>query len=1823
MRQSYRGFAIAGIFSLFCTFGALASPVYAATAGGGGGGNTGTWITLDAPGSTRTEAWGLSGNSIVGFYTDASERKHGFLYSMTTKTWTTLDAPGATDTLPTDLDGNNIVGNSTAVGGFLYNGATWTTLDAPPGATGIEALGIDGNNIVGFYVDDHLIRRHGFLYNMTTKTWTTLDAPGAGNTWASGISGNDIVGWYHDASETTFRDHHGFIYNGTTWINLTMPGMSRVFPQDISGNNIVGDYEVTLFGFHHGFIYNGTTWTTLDAPGAIMTSVRGISGNSIVGFYTDASGKAHGFIYTISESTPPTPPSDDGAWHIQDNATGGDCTSIGTWNVSAKTCTLSRDLTQGMIIDSNGVTLDGNGRTIAGTGGSGAGVGVYLSGRTGVTIKNVNVQKFRDGIRLDFSSHDNTLTGNAISNNVVGIFLTSSNNNTLTNNVASNNNSFPGIELNFSNGNILTGNTASNNAGDGIYLEDSHNNTLTGNTASDNGGTGIFLHIRSNNNTLTGNIASNNTNDGIFILVSTNNTLTGNTASNNQLAGIRLLSASSNRIYNNNFISNATQAFFDTTANVDNVFNLASPIGGNYWNDYDTPAEGCNNTNADNFCDAPRTFTGGQDNLPWTKKDGWLAGPPNPPPQDGAWNIRDDASGGDCASIGTWSAQTKTCVLTQDLNQGVVIDSDNIILDGNGRTITGGNTGSGVFLSGRTGVTIKNLNVQKFSQGILLDDSSNNTLTGNTASNNSDGIALSYSSVRTSNDNILTDNTVSDNYDHGIHLDASRNNVLTDNTASNNNVGIYLSFSSNNTLTGNTVSNNKSYGIFLHSSGISSGGNIASIGNTLTDNTVSNNNVGVVLSTSVNNKIYNNNFINNATQAVVEYSYLGHVFSGNVFNLASPIGGNYWSDYDTPAEGCNNINGDAFCDAPYIYSIGQDNLPWTKKDGWLTESGSHITVLSPNGGEIWEIGKTYEIRWDGADFPANTRVQIGLRDSRFDPNLGPGEGAIADTTNTSSYLFTVPQSLGFLSDGQLGGDNSYTVVVYVDGGGPPEKFDESDAKFSIVPAGESENHLPSIFALKQSSVTWQNGIPEDHYINDTTITFSAILDDFDEGQLQLQVELRKFDEPFTGAIDGGILTSGSVEAESVATVTRGGLTPGSYHWRARAIDASNMTSDWGEFGESGNVDFTIASTIISLSPLQSVLPGVSCPPEKHLVFITHGWDDDSKGWVKDMALSIKNYIDAHATNPGDWGVCTFDWSEDAAMVDFTRGDLLVPPWDAFAKAGLDGRIAGAELAKNNYESIHFIGHSAGSNVIQAAAETVRSNTPATKIHLTFLDAYDPNNISSLYGVEPLRNGFPIPNRSDWWAEQYVDKRGKSVLAPTNIYLPHAYNFDVTERDGFQNPSTETVIENEIASAQKTWQFIKIANDHKEYLTRVHGWPYIWYQNSITWPSAPSSDEPLAVYGHHLSLEGGKDSLPLEFPNVAPLNVCTFKKDSGVSCPTSNTRTGSSVNYLPAFNIQGNISRQSETGNVTFLNSNAAQATPGSPVWFELSATTTDATNVLRFAYGFISVPGSENILTVFVDDKVVYKIDERITDPGVHTASEIIVGDLASGEHTIGFRLDPFTDAKSPIEIRNIQLGLLTQEAIVVNTSVKGLLEDALAKLKSITTGDRDIDTATDAVEKDIEKLIADRAWLDRNHLSWPGGLTTLISETGVVRALGDILNKAEQRKNSIPVATQTLYRDAQNEIVQSAALLAKLSFDKAKAVRAKSSVGRITAPDMSITRIQSTLDRATAMELDRPEQAVRLYGEAWFSSETISQVSSTMPLQTVPIPARPASPRI
>jgi parallel beta-helix repeat protein len=167
-----------------------------------------------------------------------------------------------------------------------------------------------------------------------------------------------------------------------------------------------------------------------------------------------------------------------------------------------------------------------------------------------------------------------------------------------------------------------------------------------------------------------------------------------------------------------------------------------------------------------------------------------------------------------------------------------------------------GSCGAGIYLYYADHCNIHNNRANSNRCGIWLHNSSDNTLTENTANSNIQrGIYIYGIDGDSSNRNTLARNTASGNGYDGICLESSSNNTLTDNTANSNMIGIYLhNSSSNNTLTDNTANSNIWRGICLESS---------SNNNTLTNNTA-NSNIwrGICVLSSSNQNTLTNNTVN-------------------------------------------------------------------------------------------------------------------------------------------------------------------------------------------------------------------------------------------------------------------------------------------------------------------------------------------------------------------------------------------------------------------------------------------------------------------------------------------------------------------------------------------------------------------------------------------------------------------------------------------------------------------------------------------------------------------------------------------------------------------------------------------------------------------------------------------------------------------------------------------------------------------------------------------------------------------------------------------------
>ncbi len=278
----------------------------------------------------------------------------------------------------------------------------------------------------------------------------------------------------------------------------------------------------------------------------------------------------------------------------------------------------------GIEIDSNSVTLNGGGFTMTGAGNSAAD-GVYLPNVSGVTVENVTVNAFNNGVNLNGAQMGTIRQVSTGGNVSAGVSLTNANNNM----VMSNNSNADAVGINLAGSayntismNMVMGATM----GDGISLQDPPNNSFSGNSSDMNAGNGFCIDP-GNNNSFLGNEASGNANNGFWLNLSNGNVIAGNTTSNNNMSGmpsgmggmagmgeISLNNSSNNNIYHNNFTSSTTPQA-SVSGGSGNVFNLPAPMGGNYWSSWTSP-----DSDNDGFVDSPYVFTGGQDNLPLTAK---------------------------------------------------------------------------------------------------------------------------------------------------------------------------------------------------------------------------------------------------------------------------------------------------------------------------------------------------------------------------------------------------------------------------------------------------------------------------------------------------------------------------------------------------------------------------------------------------------------------------------------------------------------------------------------------------------------------------------------------------------------------------------------------------------------------------------------------------------------------------------------------------------------------------------------------------------------------------------------------------------------------------------------------------------------------------------------------------------------------------------------------------------------------------------------------------------------------------------------------------
>jgi len=333
----------------------------------------------------------------------------------------------------------------------------------------------------------------------------------------------------------------------------------------------------------------------------------------------------------------------------------------------------------------------------------------------------------------------------------------------------------------------------------------------------------------------------------------------------------------------------------------------------------------------------------------------------------------------------------------------------------------------------------------------ICENSKNTTLSGNTVThNNYSGITISSGS----SDNTLSNNYVAENGEHGICLDSTnRNSIYGNNITSNLNFGIelsgssynslydnilsynedpvYLSDSSHNSLFGNTVTNN--------AGGITVSGSY----NILFENTAANNYVGITLD-GAHNTLYGNIITNNSVNGIGLGGFNNSLYDNHITNNEQGIAIWYASN--------NILFHNSFTDNTehvHIYTSGYANV-W---DNGYPSGGNYwsdYTTKYPDAQELNHSGI-----WD-------TPYVIDADNRDRYPLMNPW-------TPTPDFLVTASPTSLTIQQGNS--DTSVITVISLDEFNQPVQLTLSGAPSSVTTALNPEQVTPPPDATTTSTLT--------------------------------------------------------------------------------------------------------------------------------------------------------------------------------------------------------------------------------------------------------------------------------------------------------------------------------------------------------------------------------------------------------------------------------------------------------------------------------------------------------------------------------------------------------------------------------------------------------------------------------------------------------------------------------------------------------------------------------------------------------------------------------
>ena len=393
--------------------------------------------------------------------------------------------------------------------------------------------------------------------------------------------------------------------------------------------------------------------------------------------------------------------------------------------------------------------------------------------------------------------------------------------------------------------------------------------------------------------------------------------------------------------------------------------------------------------------------------------------------------------------------------------------------------ITGATNSSAIYLNSANNCLITGNDLKGNYNGIQLYKSSNNIITDNTISNNKNIGMYIYTN---SNSNYVQNNCLTSNH-YGIYIINTINNQIIVNTIenityyavyinyansttidqnifTNNNYGIYLRNSQNNTIIRNSIFNTSYYGIYLSN-------NTKSI---ITQNTIDSCNMGIYLNTNSNNNYILENILTSNLYGIIIKNSLDNLLSGNEVNNSSSYAF-YFNNVNNTAIAQNNIINNNY--GIYLYNsqnntINQNTLSNTTRIGMYIKTNSNNNHIQNNT----LIGNQYGIN------TYNSKNNTIIENSIF---------------NTSYYgIYLSNSTKSIITQNTI--NNSNSTGIYLNTNSTSNNIENnivSRNRFGIYLNGNSnDNHIQSnILTLNQYgtySYITQNNIITSNTINNNT-----------------------------------------------------------------------------------------------------------------------------------------------------------------------------------------------------------------------------------------------------------------------------------------------------------------------------------------------------------------------------------------------------------------------------------------------------------------------------------------------------------------------------------------------------------------------------------------------------------------------------------------------------------------------------------------------------------------------------------------------------------------